>query len=494
MQIKMMDVADIRVAPYNPRVDLQPGDPEYEALRNSLERWDIVDPLVFNTRSGRLVGGHQRFKIIRDHLKRKKVPVVEVNLSDDDERALNVALNKIGGRFDEDKLGEVLLGLRDSGYDTTLTGFDDAELKALLGSVWSVPTDPVSSGAADALPPPVTPVISKAGDIWELGDHRLICGDATTSAVFERLFASLPDRKDAALVLTDPPYGVNYESASGKHAKLKGDEKTGDDLVRKLLIPTFRNAVAHANETSAFYIWHASSSREAFLLAMKTVGIVERQQIVWAKNNFVLGHADYHWGHELCSYAGLDGQRPPFYGDRTQATVWTVSLSKKLTKDEARRVATAIGPGVLLTHQDGGQIYVTAKPPKNKAKRQIMVEAGTVVALTPDHTCSTVWSVAKEAGAEHPTQKPVELNIRAIENSSKSGDVVLDPFMGSGSTLIAAELTNRVCVGVEIDPGFCDLIVRRWEEVTGKKASRSVQTAKALKELAKKIVKKKVEK
>jgi ParB-like chromosome segregation protein Spo0J len=132
VKIKMMSVDDVKVAPYNPRVDLQPGDPEYEALRNSIERFGIVDPLVWNTRTKRLVGGHQRFKIIRDHLKHKEVPVVEVSLDDEDEKALNIALNKIQGRFDDAKLSDILRELNRDGYDATITGYGGDEIKKII--------------------------------------------------------------------------------------------------------------------------------------------------------------------------------------------------------------------------------------------------------------------------------------------------------------------------------------------------------------------------
>jgi ParB-like chromosome segregation protein Spo0J len=132
MKIRMMNVEDVGVAPYNPRVDLQPGDPEYEDLRNSLEKFDIVDPLIYNVKTKRLVAGHQRLKIIRDHFHRKQVPVVEVSLNEDDEKALNVALNKIQGRFDDDKLAELLASLQSAGYDATLTGYKKEEIALML--------------------------------------------------------------------------------------------------------------------------------------------------------------------------------------------------------------------------------------------------------------------------------------------------------------------------------------------------------------------------
>ena len=324
-----------------------------------------------------------------------------------------------------------------------------------------------SDGVDDAPDVPEIPM-SMPGDIWSLGSHRLICGDATDRDTVVRLM----DGNKAQCVFTDPPYGVSYISQSGKFDILKNDDMRCDDLMANLLIPSFRNFVEFTDDDAAFYIWHASTTRRDFEDAMTAVGLIERQYLIWVKNNFQMGHADYHWGHEPCYYAQKAGQSIRFYGDRTNQTVWKIALRT------SKGVETIVTGGVVISDGAGGRLYITSKPPKGKKIRSIRAKGQDTISLYSEAKTSTAWEVSKESGVEHPTQKPVELAIRAIGNSTKAGEIVLDLFGGSGTTLIAAELTGRVAYITELDPKYCDVIINRYIQVSGNKGFRCIRNGR----------------
>ncbi len=336
-----------------------------------------------------------------------------------------------------------------------MTGYTEDDFDGLIESI---------TGADDAEPndqdneheQPLPPM-SKPGDLWILGPHRLICGDATDGPTIERLM----DGEKAAMVHTDPPYGVSYETQSGKFAMIKNDDKTHDELYYKLLLPAFNNYRKHTIEEAAFYIWHASSTRRDFEDAMTAAGLMENQYIIWVKNGISLGRADYQWAHEPCFYAGKSGISPNFYGDRAQHTVWRVTTRKD------GQMMTVLGSGVVLTDGTGGKLCITDKPPKGKKMRYVRMEEGKPIDLYQEDRMQTVWEVARETNTLHPTQKPVEIPIRAIENSSQPGEIVLDFFGGSGSTLMGAELTGRRCFTTELDPIYSDVIISRYVAQTG---------------------------
>ena len=308
---------------------------------------------------------------------------------------------------------------------------------------------------------------SRRGDIYVLGDHRVMCGDSTRDQDVDNLMAG----KKAAMVFTDPPYGVDYVAMSGKHDKLKGDEKHQDDLIRKLLTPAFKLMVKKTLPKAAFYIWHDSRTRDEFTFAMKAAGIQERETIIWVKPNFIMGWGDYRRMHETCFYAARAGESPEFYGDRAQPTAWRIGLNVSNVSE------ITIDPGLVITDGHGNQLFIQAKVPKAKKLRHFRLQdPKDKLVLHSEQTSQTVWEVARDHGNEHPTQKPVELARRAIENSSRPGGLVLDLFLGSGTTLIGAETTGRTCYGMEMDPKYMDVIVDRWESLTGKNAVKCDQT------------------
>lgn len=468
MKIVKMPLAKIKPAAYNPRKKLSPADKEYQSLRRSIQEFGTVEPLIVNKRTGNLVGGHQRLQILKD-MGDKVVDVVEVDLEPKKEKALNVALNKITGRWDKHKLKTLLVDLDVGDFDIALTGFDTDDLKEMMED------DDQGPGPEDRIPPARKAPRTKPGDLWELGSHRILCGDSTKWEQVTRLTGG----ELASVVFTDPPYGVDYrsESTTQDFAPIKGDEKRGDDLVLKLLRPAFDNARKFAKDTAAFYIWHASSTREDFAAAMKAVGLEERQYLIWAKNQFVMGHSDYHWAHEPCFYASKAGHRPDFHGDRTNQTVWTAAVAQG-TSAHDKRLLTNIANGVILVDGKGGLLFVQARAPRGKKARRIRVEPGSPITLHHDAADQSIWTVAKDTRVDHPTQKPVELAVRALENSSRPDEIVLDLFLGSGCTLIGAEKTGRRCFGMEMDPIYVDQAVDRWETITGKKGNR-IQGGKA---------------
>ena len=392
---------------------------------------------------------------------KRRVPKVPVEYqeysSEAEEWADLTADNRLSelSEMNDDKLAELLAEIGDE-LPAELTGYTEDDMESLLDSIIGGEPEPDTESQDQEYQQPLPPM-SKPGDLWLLGPHRLICGDATDEPTIERLM----DGEKAAMVHTDPPYGVSYETQSGNFAMIKNDDKTHDDLYFTLLLPAFNNYRKNTIPEAAFYIWHASSTRRDFEDAMTAAGLVEKQYIIWAKNGITLGRADYQWAHEPCFYAAKDGQTPAFFGDRAQHTVW------RATTRQDGSMMTVLGSGVVLTDGTGGTLCITDKPPKGKKLRYIRMEQGKPIDLFQEDRMQTVWEVARETNTLHPTQKPVEIPIRAIENSSQPGDIVLDFFGGSGSTLMGAELTGRRCFSTELDPIYCDVIISRYVAQTG---------------------------
>lgn len=370
--------------------------------------------------------------------------------------------------MDNTMLADILAEIDTGEFPLELTGYTEEDLEGIIESI---------AGADDAEPnnqddeheQPLPPM-SKPGDLWMLGPHRLICGDATDEKTIERLM----DGEKAALISTDPPYGVSYVSQSNKFEMIQNDDKTHDELYSKLLVPSFKNLVRHSTEEAAFYIWHASSTRRDFEDAMTAVGLMENQYITWVKNGFTLGRSDYQWGTEYCFYASKAGIRPKFYGDRAQNTAWRVTQRKDAG------MATTLGNGLVVTDGAGVKIYVTDTPPKGKKLRYIRTEADKPLEIYSENKATTAWEVARETGALHPTQKPIELITIAIENSSQPGEIVLDCFGGSGSALIAADKAGRRGYSIELSPHYVDVIITRYLLSTGNLGITVIRDGKEL--------------
>jgi DNA modification methylase len=387
MNIQTIPVSQLNPAVYNPRKDLKPGDPEYEKLKRSMTEFGYVEPVIWNQQTGNVVGGHQRLKILLES-GQSEVDCVVVDLDRQKEKALNIALNKISGAWDKDKLALLITDLNDSAFDVSLTGFEPAEIDALFKDSLR---DNIKDDDFDVDGELKKPAISRLGDVWLLGKHRLVCGDSTKKETFDLLM----DGKKANLTVTDPPYNVNYEGSAGK---IRNDNME-DSAFYQFLLSAFGNTERVMAEDASIYVFHADTEGYNFRKAFQDSGFYLSGTCIWKKQSLVLGRSPYQWQHEPILFGWKKKGKHNWYADRKQTTIWEFE-----------------------------------KPKKN---------------------------------GEHPTMKPVALIAYPILNSSLTNCVVLDPFGGSGSTLIACEQTERICHTIEIDEKYCDVIVKRYIGQTG---------------------------
>ena len=387
MIIEKKNTADLLPADYNPRKDLKPGDAEYEKLKRSIEQFGYVEPVIWNQTTGRVVGGHQRLKVLMD-MGMTEVDCVVVAMDEEKEKALNIALNKISGDWDKDKLALLIADLQGADFDVSLTGFEPAEIDALFKDTLKdgVKDDDFDVGAELA-----QPTMTKPGDVWTLGRHRLICGDSTKAETYDLLMGSTK----ANLVITDPPYNVNYEGSAGK---IKNDNMA-DEAFYNFLLDAYTQMHSAMADDASIYVFHADTEGLNFRRAFADAGFYLSGCCIWKKQSLVLGRSPYQWQHEPCLYGWKKNGKHQWYTGRKETTIWEFD-----------------------------------KPKKN---------------------------------GDHPTMKPIPLLAYPIMNSSMSNSVVLDPFGGSGSTLIACEQTDRICYTVELDEKFCDVIVKRYIEQVG---------------------------
>ena len=387
MIIEKKNTADLLPADYNPRKDLKPGDAEYEKLKRSIEQFGYVEPVIWNKTTGRVVGGHQRLKVLMD-MGMTKVDCVVVEMDEDKEKALNIALNKISGDWDKDKLALLIADLQGADFDVSLTGFEPAEIDDLFKDTLK---DGVKDDDFDVGAELEKPTMTKHGDIWTLGRHRLICGDSTKAETYDLLMGSTK----ANLVITDPPYNVNYEGSAGK---IKNDNMA-DDTFYNFLLDAYTQMHSAMADDASIYVFHADTEGLNFRKAFADAGFYLSGCCIWKKQSLVLGRSPYQWQHEPCLYGWKKNGKHQWYTGRKETTIWEFD-----------------------------------KPKKN---------------------------------GDHPTMKPIPLLAYPIMNSSMSNSVVLDPFGGSGSTLIACEQPDRICYTVELDEKFCDVIVKRYIEQVG---------------------------
>jgi DNA modification methylase len=378
-----------RLIPYarNPRRN----DDAVDRMCAAVREFGFRIPIVARS-DGTVVDGHLRLKAAQ----RLGLAMVPVALADDLTEAQIKAFRLLANRsaawaeWDDELLVLELQDLQELGVDLALTGFDAGELRSLI-------EDGPETGLTDenAVPEPPVEAITRSGDVWLLGDHRLLCGDATKAEDVARLF----DGRQPHLMITDPPYGVEYDPAWRNEAGIAATKRIGkvanDDRA------DWRDAWALFPGDVA-YVWHAAVHATTVAESLITCGFGIRAQIVWSKSRFALGRGDYHWQHEPCFYAVRAGTRSHWQGARDQSTLWSIS---------------------------GGGI--------------------------------------EDGATAHGTQKPVEAMRRPIVNNSARGDLVYEPFAGSGTTLIAAETVGRACLAIELEPVYCDLIIDRWQRFTG---------------------------
>lgn len=395
MLIEKKNTADLLPADYNPRKDLKPGDAEYEKLKRSIEQFGYVEPVIWNKTTGRVVGGHQRLKVLMD-MGMTEVDCVVVEMDEDKEKALNIALNKISGDWDKDKLALLIADLQGADFDVSLTGFEPAEIDDLFKDTLK---DGVKDDDFDVGAELEKSTMTKPADIWTLGRHRLICGDSTKAETYDLLMGSTK----ANLVITDPPYNVNYEGSAGK---IKNDNMA-DEAFYNFLLAAYTQMHSAMADDASIYVFHADTEGLNFRRAFADAGFYLSGCCIWKKQSLVLGRSPYQWQHEPCLYGWKKNGKHQWYTGRKETTIWEFD-----------------------------------KPKKN---------------------------------GDHPTMKPIPLLAYPIMNSSMSNSVVLDPFGGSGSTLIACEQTDRVCYTVELDEKFCDVIVKRYIEQVGSADGVTVQ-------------------
>ena len=429
MKIRIVNIDTIKPYEKNPRKN----DIAVDKVAASLTEFGFKQPIVVD-KNGVIIAGHTRHKAALK-LGIKEVPVLYAeDLTTEQVQAYRLADNKTAefAEWDTSLLGEELSGLADVGFDMQPFGFErDIEPEE---------DDFDVSGVVDSITEPIT----MPGDVWLLGRHRLVCGDATALSDVEKL----TDGKMADMIFTDPPYNVDYEGATKEKLRIQNDKMSNDNFYQ-FLYDSFVNMFAVTVNGGGIYICHADSEGINFRTAMAEAGWLCKQCIIWAKNSIVMGRQDYHWKHEPILYGWKPGAAHNWNGGRKQSTV---------IEDGEIVTVKPCNDGHIITFVNGLSI-LSIKVPSYE------------VEYSGDDSLTTVWRVEKPLrNAEHPTMKPITLVVRAIKNSSKQGCIVLDLFGGSGSTLIAAEQLNRICYIMELDPKYCDVIVQRWENLTGQKA------------------------
>lgn len=317
MLIKKKNVADLLPAQYNPRKDLKPGDDEYEKLKRSITEFGYVEPVIWNQTTGRVVGGHQRLKVLQE-MGMTEIDCVIIEVSEEKEKALNIALNKISGDWDTDKLALLITDLQGSDLDVYLTGFESAEIDALFKDDIK---DGVKDDDFDVEAELKKPTITKSGDIWTLGNHRLICGDSTKAETLELLMCG----KKANLVVTDPPYNVNYEGSAGK---IKNDNMENTAFY-EFLLAAFQNAEHAMAEDASIYVFHADTEGLNFRKAFVDAGFYLSGTCIWKKQSLVLGRSPYQWQHEPVLFGWKKKGKHKWYTGRKESTIWEFDKPKK---------------------------------------------------------------------------------------------------------------------------------------------------------------------
>ena len=311
MQIEKMDISRLNPAEYNPRKDLKPGDPEYEKLKRSMEQFGYVEPVVWNKSTGKVISGHQRLKILVD-MGKKEVDCVVVEMDEEKEKALNIALNKINGEWDNDKLAMLISDLQGSDFDVSLTGFEEAEIADLFEKVGEKDVKDDDFDMTSALE---KASFVKRGDIWTVGRHRLMCGDATNSEDV----TALMDGKRANLIVTDPPYGVSFKSRNG--LTIKNDDIENEELYN-FILSAFKCMADSLEKGGSAYIFHADTNGLIFRKAFIESGFYLSEVCIWAKNVMAYGRSDYRWQHEPILYGFLKNGTHSWYAGRRQSTLW----------------------------------------------------------------------------------------------------------------------------------------------------------------------------
>ena len=372
-------------------------DPDQVAkIAASMAEFGWTVPVLVSS-DGEVIAGHGRI-LAAMQLGLSDAPVIVLDhLSEAQRRAYRIADNKLTeiGEWNDAFLLDELKGLVEDEFDLSLIGFGEAELSALLDGIEE--NDSADREGEDEIPEAPEDPVTRPGDLWILGNHRLLCGDSTVATDVERLLGTVKP----LLMVTDPPYGVDYDPVWRNKAGAAATKRTGKVLNDDRA--DWREAWALFPGDVA-YVWHGALHAVVVAESLEAAGFNVRSQIIWAKDRLVLSRGDYHWQHEPCWYAVKKTGKGHWAGDRKQTTLWQIA------------------------HRD------------------------------------------QDADTVHGTQKPVECMRRPILNNSSPGQAIYEPFMGSGTTLIAAETIGRVCLGIELNPAYVDVAVDRWQQFTGEPA------------------------
>ena len=483
MKIEKVKIAELNPAEYNPR---RMTNKQYEDLKNSLEKFGLVDPIIINS-DNTVVGGHQRLRIMRE-LGAEYVPTVRVNLSKEDEKELNIRLNKNTGEFDLDVLANnfEIDELKD-------WGFKDVELGFNIDKI-------VEGNIEDDHIPEVKETRVKLGDVWQLGKHRLMCGDSTKESDVEKLM----NGQKAELLHADPPYGMGKEK----------DGVLNDNLYKEKLdtfqLEWFKTFRPYLDDNGSCYIWGNAEDlwRLWYSLLKDLERLTYRNEIVWNKGHGMgmssQQHRMYPTVTERCLFfmigeQGFNNNQDNYFEKWEPIRTYLEKEIKKLNESD-KTIATALGykDGRTVNHwwsrsqwtfpteKNYNALREYSKTKNNEGFKKEYEELkkeyeelkkafyDTRAYFNNTHDNMTdVWNYERVSGKErhnHATPKPVEMIERIIKTSSKKK--VIEPFLGSGSTLIACEKTNRICYGMELDTKYCDVIIERWEQFTGQKAKR----------------------
>ena len=419
LQIQYIELEKLKGWEKNPRIN----DEAAEKLVKLIEEHGFIDPIIA-TPDGTIRAGHTRAKAAK--IKgMKKVPVIYVEFATEKHaEAFSLADNKAGEWADWDfkKLVSILLDLDTGELDLDITGFEIDEIEDLIAEYSDEEVDEEDNFNLEDELDKIEEPITQKGDIWILGNHRFICDDCTKPEVVRELMGD----HEADMIFTDPPYNVDYEGSTGM--KIQNDNQE-DSVFYQFLYDSFSNMHEATKMGGPIYICHADSEGLNFRKAMMEAGWNQTQTLIWVKNALVMGRQDYHWQHEPILYGWKPGEAHKWYGFRDKSTVYDDdidinSLKKAELKDLLINVLNEIN--TTVQRQD--------KPRKNDL---------------------------------HPTMKPLPLVRHYIKNSSRRKEIVLDLFLGSGSTLIAAEQLERICYGAELDPVYADVTVIRYIRFKG---------------------------
>lgn len=403
MEVKRVALDELHQDPANARLH---HEVNLDAIVASLQRFGQAEPLVVQKSTGRIIGGNGRI-VAMQKLGWTECEVVEVDVDDLTATALGIALNRTAelAEWDESTLAKLLEGLQaEDALDGV--GFSEDDIQELLDGLGEEAAEVVE----DEVPEPPEEAVSRAGDLWVLGEHRLLCGDSTILDDVKRVMGE----DHAALVATDPPYLVDY---TGERPNDSGKDWT--DTYREIDIEdadaffraVFTNVLAVLGPKAAIYCWHAHKRSGEIQRIWRDLGILDHQQIVWVKPSAVFGRVYWHFRHEPCMMGWRKGDKPDHDGHHEFDSVWEVD-----------------------------------------------------------------WQGKARVSGDHPTSKPVELFARPMRKHTRRGDVLFEPFSGSGSQIMAAEQLGRRCRALEISPVYVDVAVRRWETATGKEATLNGKT------------------